>query len=708
MNKICDLVIRCCVYGLAFLMPLFWLPWTIEAYEFNKQYLLFFLGILALFVWLFKMVVVEKKIVFKQTPLDIWILVFMVVMVLSSVFSLDKVSSWLGFYGRFSGSVIGLLIMCLMYFVIVNNTDKNILFKKIFSLFLVSSSAVVIIAYLSIFGVWSKIPNLPQVMTFNTFNSVSGSLQGLSIFLAVLISFLVGLIFYRLSKMGARAEKSGLLSSVVINKKKKSSYGLKVPPKADQLLAGKTPYLFPILLLFASLVLMLIIDFWAAWFVLGITMMFLLVIAFWTRAFRDKVNILILPIALIIISSVCSFVSVGEYLPITDESSLVNLPQEIILDYETAGLITWQTLKNSPVLGSGPGTFLINFTKFKPFEFNQTAFWNVRFDRGPSQIMEMVSSTGILGILSYLLVISVFFLVMFWFLRKTKKDVIILCLLLPWFALLIGQCVYSGNTTLNFYFWFFLALGIANWKKTQVSSKKEIVFSFEKMPEVGLVFNVILLILGFVLIGLFYLGGSFYIADVMFQKLAVDNQGFIKNLEKAVNLNKYREGYKRSLSQAYLAYAWSEAEKPTEEQNIELIRGLANGFSQQAKSAVDISPNLVTVWENLGIIYRDSIGLVGGTIPLSLDAFAQASELEPINPFLFRERCRLNLINEERDWDETVEYCQRAIELKQNYLDAHIQLALVYEGKGDLEKAIEQMESVLDKLKGVSFQRGSD
>ncbi|MBU2472932.1 tetratricopeptide repeat protein, partial [Patescibacteria group bacterium] len=34
--------------------------------------------------------------------------------------------------------------------------------------------------------------------------------------------------------------------------------------------------------------------------------------------------------------------------------------------------------------------------------------------------------------------------------------------------------------------------------------------------------------------------------------------------------------------------------------------------------------------------------------------------------------------------------------------------ALVFEEKGDLEKAVQQMESILDKLKGVSFQRGSD
>jgi tetratricopeptide (TPR) repeat protein len=106
-------------------------------------------------------------------------------------------------------------------------------------------------------------------------------------------------------------------------------------------------------------------------------------------------------------------------------------------------------------------------------------------------------------------------------------------------------------------------------------------------------------------------------------------------------------------------------------------------------------------------IYRDARGLVGGTLPFALEAFAKASELEPNNPFFYRERCRRNLISEEKDWNETIGYCQRAVELKDNYLDAHIQLALAFEQKGDLEEALKRMEGVLDKLRGVSFQRGS-
>jgi Flp pilus assembly protein TadD len=117
--------------------------------------------------------------------------------------------------------------------------------------------------------------------------------------------------------------------------------------------------------------------------------------------------------------------------------------------------------------------------------------------------------------------------------------------------------------------------------------------------------------------------------------LSVDNnEELVAKLERTVILNNYRENYRRALSQAYLISAWNEANKPEQEQNIQLLQALAAGSIQQARLATSLSPNSVAAWENLGIIYRDARGLVGGTLPFALEAFAKASELEPNNPFL--------------------------------------------------------------------------
>jgi len=563
-----------------------------------------------------------------------------------------------------------LLAMCLMYFVVVNNIRTKTGTVPVFiNLFLFSSGIAVTAAYLSVFNIWSRISDLPWVMQFRTFNPVNGSLEGLAVFLTVVVSAIIGLL---------------------LNSK----------------LQFKIKNILQILLLFASVVLLILIDFWPAWVVLGSVLLVLLIISFWTRMFRERVNVLILPIILLLIVG-AGLATDLTFVRTQFGDSSGDLPQEAILDYKTAWLVSLQALKDEPVFGSGPGTFFANFSKFKPVEFNENRFWNIRFDKGPSQILEMIGTVGILGMLSYLALVVMFLLIMFLGIRRMKDSKLILPILLAWFALLFGQIVYLQSTVLAFYFWLFTGLAIVVWQKSQLIKPKKLVLSLKKLPELGLIANVILLILVFVIVGLFYVGGRFYLADMKFSKAPADNQEYLKNLVETVNLNKYRENYRRILSQAYLVNAWAEARKPQEEQNIQLLQTYAAGAIQQAREAASISPNLVTVWENLGMVYRDSRGLVGGTLPFALEAFAKALELEPTSPLYYRELCRLSLISEEKDWDKTVGHCQKAIELKQNYLDAHIQLALVYEQKGDLEKALIQMQSVLEKLKGISFQRGS-
>ncbi|MFH1461063.1 MAG: hypothetical protein ABIF84_01420 [Patescibacteria group bacterium] len=691
MRKIVNFLIKFPIYALVFLMPLFWLPWTIEVYEFNKQYLLVFLVAVAFLAWLAKLVIVRKKLYLRRTALDVWILVFMAIMILSAVFSIDSISSWLGFYGRFSDSVISILALTVMYFVVVNNmkagakTTWGVSPKSIYRLLMLSGWIVVITAYLSVFNIWSKIPGLSQVMYSRSFNPASGSLEGLAIFLVMAVCLIVGLILNQSST-------------------KKIGISLKV------------------LFLLFSLILLILINFQPAWIVLGMTMLILLVMAFWTRIFRERVNLLAFPIILLLIAGFYWFGLPAKIGFLNDLDQSLPLPQELILDSETARTVAWQSLKNYPILGSGPGTYLADFVKFKPIEFNDSEFWNVRFDRSSSYLMEMLGTAGILGIISYIMIWGVFLLIGLVFLsRKRLRAIIgsypisderhpisIFPLILAWLSLLIAQFVYIQNTVLSFYFWLFIALGIVIWQGIRNHPFKKIVFSFEKMPEVGLVMNVILLILLFALAGFFYLGGRFYYAELNFLKPAETNEQLVAKIEKSAILNNYRQTYRRALSQAYLINAWEQANKPEQEQDIQLLQALAAGSIQQARLAVSLAPNSVLVWENLGAIYRDSRGLVGGTIPFALDSFAKADELEPNNPFFYRERCRLNLISEQRDWDETIGYCQRAVELKDNYLDAHIQLALAFEQKGDLLEALNRINGTLNKLRGVSFQRGSE
>ena len=174
MRNFFNRVVKISIYVLTFLTPLFFLPFSFEAFEYNKQYLLFFLVSLAFFCWLAKMVVCDKEIRFKRSPLDVFVLAFLGVAILSAIFSVDKTSSLYGFYGRFSN---GLMFLGIFYFLITNNVETksqsnsvpkghlpkgdisqnpNITISGLLKTFSWSIFIAVLLAYLAIFGIFAK------------------------------------------------------------------------------------------------------------------------------------------------------------------------------------------------------------------------------------------------------------------------------------------------------------------------------------------------------------------------------------------------------------------------------------------------------------------------------------------------------------------------------------------------------------------------
>ncbi len=117
----CERLVRLIIYSMVFLVPILFLPFTVDFFDFNKQYLLWALVLLAFFIWIFKMVILEKTVVLKRTPLDIPILMFLGANILTAILSVDTYVSFWGSYGTFSESFINIFIMVILYFVVVNN-----------------------------------------------------------------------------------------------------------------------------------------------------------------------------------------------------------------------------------------------------------------------------------------------------------------------------------------------------------------------------------------------------------------------------------------------------------------------------------------------------------------------------------------------------------------------------------------------------------
>jgi len=114
--------------------------------------------------------------------------------------------------------------------------------------------------------------------------------------------------------------------------------------------------------------------------------------------------------------------------------------------------------------------------------------------------------------LSYLLLIGMSLLVSYLMLpaNSLKKFEIpnskLLPLLMVFIALLVGQFVYYQNSTLSFLFWLVLGLAVVSWQKPI----KEKIISFKDFPELSLVFSTLTIVLGVIVLVLYFFTVKFY------------------------------------------------------------------------------------------------------------------------------------------------------------------------------------------------------
>ncbi len=700
MQKFLNRLIKFNIYLLTFLMPVFWLPFSFEAFEFNKQYLLFFMASFTFFIWVLKMVSVEKEFKIRFSLMDAPVLAFAAVAILSSVFSIDKTSSILGFYGRFSDGLLGLLSMAMFYFLVTNNiatkkkantgtaNDKNvagpnITISGLLKVFLWAVFIAIFLAYFSVFGLWGKINeitggNLPLTMQSPVFNPVSGSFESFGVWLAVIVAFLVGTL---LNGEGKRLKKIAYWA-----------------------------------LLLSSLFLLAIIDSRTIWMILLLVMTPLLVFSLVKRIFSDDVNRLLIPVFLIILSTAFIFLGTSNLKAKIFSSQL---PQELVSGQGQSWLVGFkgatENLK-SVFFGSGIGNWHYDFAKFKPASFNQTLLWNLRLDRPGSHFPEILATMGFLGFLSYLGLILLIFVRYYLLLSKvTPQQIAIqkegdksakpqtgldikpqIPFLAAILALIIGQVFFYQTTVLAFTFWLFLGLWVAGGQK-QVREK---VISFKNFPELSLVFSVFLIIIGLAGFLIYFMAVKFYIADMNYRNGIITAD--LPKLEWAANLNPYQSQYKITLARAYLGQALSEVQKPEAERDLNVVsvdiyKALAFARNGQIgntaiSGATEIAPKRVAAWETLGMIYRDTQGLVAGTNEWAVKAFEEAIKLEPVNPFLHTELGKLYLTA--GDTEKAKTEFNKAKTLKSDYPEPILRLSLIFEQENNLDEAIRQTEGL--------------
>ena len=397
-------------------------------------------------------------------------------------------------------------------------------------------------------------------------------------------------------------------------------------------------------------------------------------------------------------------------------------PLEVSPSQKATFDIAFQTLKDnlpsSLFLGSGPSTFVYDYSKFKSETINQTAFWGVRFSSGASDILDKLATTGILGLISWLGILGMFIYIGFSQLSRAPKGegeapaftwILSLGVFASWLAIVAAQFLYPANLSLLFLFWVFTASFITladrkvkSWT-LEPSSRSAILVSF---------IFIFILVLG---IGLLFLVGQRYLAEVRYlQGLEAvqrgDNRAGINYFSEAISYTAGKQdNYWRDLSQVYLFRINEELPRtdisPEEIGNI--ITPLISNVVNSATATTDVAPKNVANWAVRGFVYRNLINLIEGTDQWAIRSYEEAAKFEPANPYLYTELGRVYLAKD--DLEKAREQFQKAIDLKSDYAPAHFQMAMIYVREGKIEEAIGKLEAtkrVAPFDPGLAFQLG--
>ena len=641
------------VYLLIFLFPIFFLPISRDPLFYPKEIVFIFLVFLSLLFWFLDGIISKKKLILKENNffyLALFLLFFF--SGLSTLFSVFKNASFWGFPLEIGEGFL-FLLFCLLFTFLILNVFEN--FSEIFTAFLIfffSSLVLAIVSILQIYNIFS----LPFV-------NLSGSISSLSIFFAV--SLPIFLSFYFQSK--------GFWKII---------FGL------------------PLLI---SLFLLISFGVKFSWVLIFLSTIFLLVFSLEKKKGEIDLERGII-LSLFLILSIFYF-----FFPIRFKI-FPALPVEVSLDFLAEipilkGVFS-EGIKNI-LLGTGPGTFIFDYSKYRPIILNQTLFWGTRFSFGASTIFDWFATKGILSALS---LIFLFLLSFFFILKKILKErenlkIFEIGIFISTLISFLSLFFYSLNLFLWFYFWLFLASSFFI-----LSKKREIDFS--SVPFSRPFFFVVFFVtisFSFILVGWQF---QKYLADVYYQKanqkINQDVDLAIEFFKRATKLNPQADIYWRDLSQTLLVKATqvSQDQNLSENEKRNLINQTVSDGISAINQAITVSPQNVANWNVKGFFFRNLIG-VEGAGEIAVQSYQNAISLEPSSPYSLTEMARVNILMAQDFARKGMEDSKisslslakmnlgRAIELKSDYAPAHYLMAVALSQEGQEKEAISKLEETI-------------
>ena len=672
-----------CIAVILLLVPLAVSSWSIEPIDTPKQMILVSVSLIALVAWLGQ-ALCQQRLVVHRAWVHLVLLLSLVGYGVSCFVSLDRYTSFVGRAGQMQWSFSTISALAILY-ILVSTSSKSV--EKVtrwISMILVSSAFVGIISLIQFFG-FHPFGMLGSFTTAPGFTFV-GTLNALAAYQAVALMLSVGMIMY-----GRR---------------------------------GQTPLaILSWVALVVSLVSISIINFWSVWIAVLIGLLVLVLPLFLRRELIQRPFQLVLPICIMV-------VSIGFL--VFPTPIRMNLSSEVLPSFQASIDIARQELQVHPFFGSGPGTWVFDYSKYRSSAVNLTPYWAVRFEQGFSSALTALATMGLVGYTLWVLFcISMLFRAGIRVTRVEIHDEWNLSLMLFSTVATLSVLFCLMNATLSV----FVLAAVLFGCSVAIVEKREIIWDTRHSVGRGAALSLIFLMTFVGSVSVFWLVIQRAVAEA---QAAHAMTGFTSSrplsevigpLESSMKLNPWSDLVSRNLAQAYMLKAAQVLKLPPgADRDAKLNDVIAAALSASSR-AVQLSPVNVENWGSSAFILQSLSSASQGADDQAIKMFTEALAREPNNPVFYTEIGKLHVLRADAkqqlmqskdadvkkdaqtqvvmELDKAAQSLNQAIQAKSDYAAAHYTLALVYERQGRGKDAIQKLEQVL-KIEpnnvGVGFE----
>lgn len=612
-----------------------------------------------------------------KTPFDLLLAFLLIAMSFSALWGVETKTSFLGLGEGLSLPVMLFFALAVFYFIVnIYGFNKRYL-ARLVGVNLAIFGFLVVFSILLLFGfVW------PQELFSKLFSTAVGSLEELALLLAVF-----NVLFFALF-----INKNNILNRLIM-------------PRARP---------FILFAFIASLILLILINYSAAWLVLIVGFIFVLALYFIgndlliNKKYYWLIAFIAIPLILLFAGSLNSA-----------SLSRSRLQENFILDHKRSASIAWQSFKESPIIGHGNSVFADLYSKYFNKDWNLRDDWHIRYESPSSEFFNFIISYGLLGTGLFLALIAVFLKFIFrihgaiFAMRSVdvRKSVLYSVFVASAGVITsIFTIFFTARMNVPAWFMLFLFLSVLSLSSRAFKNpeggqllKQSHYFGAGTSDYQQKIMAIFLFGINVALFAMFLLSVKYGIANCYYNN-SHKNEA---NINKAYQMNPDNLRIELSLAKEKKNQAIALLESGIkDEQESNKVKGLFNESLHLSKQAQAKHPQSPLPIKMIAASYKEISDYSYESPQDAISYYIRAKELEPMNPMLDIEIG--NLYYSLNNFSEAYKYYQLAQNLKPGLFEAEFMTAKVLIAQNKYEEArvlLENMDALGNEM-NVFYELG--